>query len=82
MYIRNATDPKAFYPRIITSVKLTENQEAKLCKTTDGKNLIIDRQIGKIGEEEFKKRAKELLDGNSDNNDSDIGIDNGFEFLR
>ena len=62
--LENATDPKAFYPRIITSVKLTENQEAKLCKTTDGKNLIIDRQIGKIGEEEFKKRAKELLDGN------------------
>ena len=79
--LENATDPKAFYPRIITSVKLTENQEAKLCKTTDGKNLIIDRQIGKIGEEEFKKRAKELLDGNSDNNDSDMGIDNDFDFL-
>ena len=79
--LENATDPKAFYPRIITSVKLTENQEATLCKTTDGKNLIIDRPLGKIGEEEFKKRAKELLDGNSDNNDSDIGIDNGFEFL-
>ena len=50
-------------------------------KTNDGKNLIIDRQIGKIGEEEFKKRAKELLDGNSDNNDSDMGIDNDFDFL-
>ena len=55
--LENATDPKAFYPRIITSVKLTDDNEASLCETDEGKKLIVERQIGKITEEEFKYRA-------------------------
>ncbi len=80
--LENATDPKAFYPRIITSVKLTENEEALLCKSSEGKELIIDRQIGKIGEEEFKKRTKELLEKNNSDIDMDIGLDDEFDLFK
>ena len=79
--LENATDPKAFYPRIITSIKLTENEEASLCKLSEGKELIIDRQIGKIGEDEFKSRAKEILEKDSSENCEDIGLDDNFDIL-
>ena len=55
--MENATDPKAFYPRIITSVKLTDDNDASLCESKEGQDLIIERQIGKITDEEFKNRA-------------------------
>ena len=55
--MENATDPKAFYPRIITSVKLTDDNDASLCESKEGQDLIIERQIGKINDEEFKNRA-------------------------
>lgn len=80
--LENATDPKAFYPRIITSVKLTENEEASLCKLAEGRELIIDRQIGKIGEEEFKRKAKEILEKNTPDTELDIGLDDNFDFLN
>lgn len=80
--LENATDPKAFYPRIITSVKLTENEEASLCKSAEGRELIIDRQIGKIGEEEFKRKAKEILEKNTPDTELDIGLDDNFDFLN
>lgn len=80
--LENATDPKAFYPRIITSIKLTENEEASLCKSEEGRKLIIDRQIGKIGEEEFKRKAKEILKKNTPYTELDIGLDDNFDFLN
>ena len=80
--LENATDPKAFYPRIITSIKLTENEEASLCKSIDGRELIIDRQIGKIGEEEFKRKAKEILEKSETDTELDIGLDDNFDFLN
>ena len=55
--MENATDPRAFYPRIITSVKLTDDQDASLCESEDGRNLIIDYQKGEMSSEEFKQRA-------------------------
>ena len=57
----NATDPKAFYPRIITTIKLTENEEAKLCSIDEGRELIIDRYVEKISQNEFKERATKII---------------------
>lgn len=79
--MENATDPKAFFPRIITSVKLTEDADASLCETSEGRKLIIERQINKISQIEFEKRAKSLKE-NKDNLLDDIEIDDGFDFLK
>lgn len=57
----NATDPKAFYPRIITTIKLTENEEAKLCSIDEGRELIKDRYVEKISQAEFKERADKII---------------------
>lgn len=80
--LENVTDPKAFYPRTITSIKLTENEEAELCKIQEGKKLIIDRQIGKIGEDEFEKRTKDLLRKENGENKENIGLDDEFDCLK
>lgn len=79
--LENATDPKAFYPRIITSIKLTEDSEAELCSNDKGRKLIIDRQIGKISEEEFKNGAKEL-NQKAQLDNFNIGIEPNIDFLN
>ena len=58
--MENATDPRAFYPRIITSVKLTDDQDASLCESEDGKKLIVEYQMGKMSYAEFKQRANSI----------------------
>ncbi len=63
----NSTDPKCFYPRTITSVKLTENSEAKLCVSQQGRDLILDRQLGVISSTEFKDKANKILNNNNAN---------------
>ena len=78
--MENATDPKAFFPRIITSVKLTDDGEAYYCEIPEGRELIIERQIGKIAEAEFKRRA-EKLKREIDNPIVDFGIDDSFDFI-
>ena len=75
--MENATDPKAFYPRIITSVKLTDDNDASLCESKEGQDLIIERQIGKITDEEFKNRA--ALIKNKQNNPLQ-GIEDTVDF--
>ena len=58
----NSTDPKCFYPRTITSVKLTENKTAELCVSQRGRDLILDKQLKKISENEFNELAKNIID--------------------
>ncbi len=60
--LENATDPRVFYPRIITSVKLIENKEVDLCEKRNGERLIIKKIIGKISDEEFEKMKNDLLE--------------------
>lgn len=60
----NSTDPKCFYPRTITSVKLTENNEAELCISKQGRDLILDRQLNRISIPEFKEKAKSIIINN------------------
>ena len=60
----NSTDPKCFYPRTITSVKLTENNEAELCVSKQGRDLILDRQLNKISNAEFKEKSKNIITNN------------------
>ena len=78
--MENATDPKAFFPRIITSVKLTDDGEAYYCEMPEGRELIIEKQIGKISESEFKIRA-EKLKREIENPVVDVGIDDSFDFM-
>jgi hypothetical protein len=71
----NATDPKTFYPRIITTIKLTENEEAKLCSIDEGRELIVDRHVEKISQDEFKERADKIIKNDykiEEKNDDDI----------
>lgn len=78
--MENATDPKAFFPRIITSVKLTDDGEAYYCEIPEGRELIIEKQIGKISEAEFKIRA-EKLKNEKENPVIDVRLDDDFDFM-
>ncbi|MBR1883814.1 MAG: hypothetical protein IJ809_02550 [Clostridia bacterium] len=80
--LENATDPKAFYPRIITSVNLTEHKEALLCKINEGKKIIVDRHIGKIGQDEFKSRKEEILKHDDVKVIEDFGLNDDFDFFK
>lgn len=79
--MENATDPTAFFPKIITSVKLTDNGEAYCCEIPEGRELIIEKQIGKISKEEFKIRAEELK-RKKETPILDTGIDDSFDFIE
>ena len=43
MTMVNATDNQAFYPRTITTIKLYNNNYAKLCEYDEGCKLILDK---------------------------------------
>lgn len=73
----NATDPKTFYPRIITTIKLTENEEAELCGKDEGKELIIDRYVEKISQAEFEEKARRII-----NNDYKVEKKNNDDTLE
>ena len=62
----NSTDPKTFYPRTITSVKLTENGEAELCILEKGRDLILQRYLNTISDVEFKNKARDIISNNDE----------------
>ena len=76
--MENATDPKAFFPKIITSVKLTDGKYASLCENNDGKDLIIEKYIKNMSNEEYIKRADEILINKDNLIDN---VDDEFETL-
>ena len=41
MKMINATDNASFYPRIIKSVNLIKNEDAKICSSKEGIELIL-----------------------------------------
>ena len=61
MKMINATDNASFYPRIIKSVNLIKNIDAKICDSKEGIELILKRKIGYIDDEEFIQRRDNLL---------------------
>ncbi len=80
----NATDPKVFFPRIITTIKLTENLEAKLCSIDEGRELIIDRYVEKISQAEFEERSKKIINNDykvEEKNNKDI-FESLYEIIK
>ena len=61
MKMINATDNASFYPRIIKSVNLIKNEDAKICSSKEGIELILKRKIGDINENEFIERKNNIL---------------------
>ena len=69
MMMANATDGQAFYPRSITTVKLYDNNFAKLCECDEGCKLILDKHKNEISEEDFKRESRRILEAESNRED-------------
>lgn len=61
MTLVNATDSKAFYPRTITTIRLYNNNLAKLCESDEGCQLILGKHKHTILKEDFERESAKLL---------------------
>ncbi len=61
MTLENATDNKAFYPRTITTIKLFSNEDAKLCESEEGCQLILKKHRRELSEEDYKRERNRIL---------------------
>ncbi len=65
MEMKNGTGNDSFYPRIIKSINLINNEDAKCCKSKEGIELILKRKIGEITNDEFLAKSKYIKDANA-----------------
>lgn len=79
MALENVTDNKTFYPRTITTIKLYDNNYAKLCESEQGRQLILKKYKKEISKDVFRRKCEELLNRQESNSDTcfDDVLDDG-----
>ena len=83
MTLVNATDNQAFYPRAITTIKLYNNNYAKLCEYDEGCKLILEKHKHEITQEDFERECERILEEKSNNEfGSDLDNLDGEDFMN
>lgn len=65
MSLINATDNQTFHPRTITTIKLYDNNHAKLCESEPGRQLILDKHKHLLSMSDFQREYEKLLKANA-----------------